>query len=265
MEQASLEQIEQLAVKKEETYQMDRMHYFMRSILATMFLGLGVIVAFRTGAFFYESGSPLAYIVAAITFGVGIILIKYGNADLFTGNTFYFPFAALRGKMKWTSVWKLLTMTYIGNLIGAIFFACFLWATGLFSDTSVNGFLMSVASHKTETPINELFFRAILCNWLVCLAFFIPMGLKNEMAKIFIMMLLVFSFFVSGYEHSIANMCTFAIAFVLGSADMTMTGMLHNLIPVTIGNFIGGSVFMGLFFHYLNPVVKKKQKKFKVA
>ncbi|MCM2677219.1 formate/nitrite transporter family protein [Alkalicoccobacillus plakortidis] len=263
MEHASLEKIEQLALKKEKTYQDNRMHYLVRSILATMFLGLGVIVAFRTGGFFYETGSSLAYIVAAITFGVGILLIKYGNADLFTGNTFYFPFAALRGKMSWTSVFKLLFMTYIGNFIGAVFFACFLWATGLFSDSSVNGFLLNVASHKTETPISELFFRGILCNWLVCLAFFIPMSLKNEMAKIFIMMLLVFSFFVSGYEHSIANMCTFAIAFMLGSADMTVTGIIHNLIPVTLGNFVGGAVFMGLFFHYLNPVAKKKQKQSK--
>ncbi|MDQ0207683.1 formate/nitrite transporter family protein [Alkalicoccobacillus murimartini] len=260
MEQTSLQQIEELAIKKEQTYNDHYMHYLARSILATMFLGLGVIVAFRTGGFFYETGSSLSYIVAAITFGVGIILIKYGNADLFTGNTFYFPFAALRGKMSWTSVGKLLFTTYIGNFIGAIFFACFLWATGLFSDSSVNSFLLSVASHKTETPISELFFRAILCNWLVCLAFFIPMSLKNEMAKIFIMMLLVFSFFVSGYEHSIANMCMFAISFMLNSPDITIQGVVHNLIPVTIGNFIGGAVFMGFFYHYLNPVSKKEKK-----
>ena len=58
----------------------------------------------------------------------------------------------------------------------------------------------------------QLFFRGILCNWLVCLAFFIPMTLKDDLAKIVTMLLLVFCFFVSGYEHSIANMCTFAIA-----------------------------------------------------
>lgn len=265
MEQASLEQIEQLALSKQETYENNRMHYLLRSILATMFLGIGVIVAFRTGAFFYEEGSSLAYIVAAITFGVGILLIKYGNTDLFTGNTFYFPFAAFRGKMTWTSTFKLLGATYVGNFIGAVLFACFLWATGLFNDSSVNGFLLSVASSKTETPLVELFFRAILCNWLVCLAFFLPMSIKNDMAKIFMMMLLVFSFFVSGYEHSIANMCTFAIAFVLGSADMTFAGIMHNLIPVTLGNFIGGAVFMGLVYHYLNPVAKKKERLSKAA
>lgn len=258
MEQASLEQVEQMALNKGKAYSDNRLRYLMRSILATLFLGLGIIVSFRTGGYFYEDGSSLAYIAGALTFGVGILLIKHGNADLFTGNTFYFPYASLKGKMTWSTSLKLLSMTYIGNLIGAILFAYFLLATGIFKDPSANGFLMSVAQHKTESSLSELFFRGILCNWLVCLAFFLPLGMKNEMAKIFIMVLLVFSFFVSGYEHSIANMGTFAIAYLHGAPDLTIGGIVHNLIPVTLGNFVGGAVFMGLLLHYLNPSKKEK-------
>ncbi|MNJ52274.1 Nitrite transporter NirC [compost metagenome] len=79
------------------------------------------------------------------------------------------------------------------------------------------------------------------------------MSLKGDGAKMFAMMLFVFCFFISGYEHSIANMCTFAIALVLNqSGTISFGGVLHNLIPVTIGNLIGGIIFMGFMYYYVN-------------
>lgn len=101
--------------------------------------------------------------------------------------------------------------------------------------------------------VNGAFFRAILCNWLVCLAFFIPMGMKHDGAKMFSMMLFVFCFFISGYEHSIANMCTFAIALVVDHPDtITYGGVIHNLVPVTLGNLIGGGVLMAYMYYFVN-------------
>ncbi|MCD2476235.1 formate/nitrite transporter family protein, partial [Staphylococcus aureus] len=88
-------------------------------------------------------------------------------------------------------------------------------ATGLFEQPSVHSFLIHLAEHKMKPPASGLFFRGMLCNWLVCLAFFITMSLKGEGAKLFTMMLFVFCFFISGFEHSIANMCTFAISLLI--------------------------------------------------
>ncbi|RDW17389.1 formate/nitrite transporter family protein [Oceanobacillus chungangensis] len=253
MELESLLKVEQLALKKFGIYQKSSFIYLLRSMLASMFIGFGVIVAFKTGNFFYLDHSPFAYPMAAVTFGAAIILIAYGGGDLFTGNTFYYTFAALKKKLRWKDVGRLWALSYIGNLIGAFAFALLIYATGLFDDQSVNGFLLEVAKNKTLAPTNELFFRAILCNWLVCLAFFIPMTLKGDGPKLFTMVLFVFCFFISGYEHSIANMCTFAVSFVLGHPDsVTVSGMIHNLIPVTIGNLIGGSIFMGWMYYYVN-------------
>ncbi|QDP39912.1 formate/nitrite transporter family protein [Radiobacillus deserti] len=224
-----------------------------RAALAAMFIGFGVIVAFKTGNYFYAEHSPLAYPLAALTFGMAIILIAYGGGDLFTGNTFYYTVAALWGKMKWNKVFTLWSGTYVGNLIGAAIFAFLIYTTGLFDDASVNGFLLSVAEKKINTPIVELFFRGILCNWLVCLAFFIPMTLKGDGPKLFTMMLFVFGFFISGYEHSIANMCTFAIALVLDHPEtIDLMGVVRNLIPVTIGNIIGGNFLMGWMYNFVN-------------
>lgn len=222
-------------------------------MLASMFIGFGVIVAFKTGNYFYLVHSPLTYPMAAITFGAAIILIAYGGGDLFTGNTFYFSYAALRGKMQWLDVIKLWIVSYIGNILGAIAFAVLIYTTGLYADPTVNSFLLSVVVKKMHTSTSELFFRAILCNWLVCLAFFLPMSFKNDFSKLFTMMLFVFCFFISGYEHSIANMCTFAIALVLNHpGTISFYGVVHNLVPVTIGNLIGGGVFMGYMYYYVN-------------
>ncbi|AGK53372.1 formate/nitrite transporter family protein [Bacillus sp. 1NLA3E] len=253
MEVKPLLEVEHLALKKQKIYRQSRLRFIARSMLASMFIGFGVIVAFKTGNFFYLEHSPLTYPMAALTFGAAIILIAYGGGDLFTGNTFYFTFAALRKKISWGEVIKIWMTSYVGNILGAALFAFIIYTTGLFNDAHVNGFLLSVVEKKMEAPGMQLFFRAILCNWLVCLAFFVPMALKGDGPKMFSMILFVFCFFISGYEHSIANMCTFAIALVLNHpGTISVSGVIHNLIPVTIGNLIGGGVLMGWMYYYVN-------------
>lgn len=79
------------------------------------------------------------------------------------------------------------------------------------------------------------------------------MSMKENGAKMFAMMLFVFCFFISGYEHSIANMCTFAIALIINHPEtISMSGVIHNLIPVTLGNLVGGGVLMSYMYYYVN-------------
>ncbi|MCM3204088.1 formate/nitrite transporter family protein [Paenibacillus illinoisensis] len=253
METEGLRNVEQLALKKHKIYKQSLIRYLSRSMLASMFIGFGVIVAFKTGNFFYMEQSPFTYPMAALTFGAAIILIAYGGGDLFTGNTFYYTYAALRKKLRWLEVVKLWIASYSGNLMGAAVFALLIYLTGLFDSSQVNGFLLSVVEHKMEAPAMQLFFRGILCNWLVCLAFFVPMFMKENGAKMFAMMLFVFCFFISGYEHSVANMCTFAIALVLNHpGTISFGGVIHNLVPVTLGNLVGGVLLMGFMYYAVN-------------
>lgn len=253
METEALYQVEKLALKKLTIYNQSKLRYLMRSMIASMFIGFGVIVAFKTASFFYEVHSPITYPAAAFTFCIAIILIYYGGGDLFTGNTFYLSFGALRKKISWNKTLRLLCLSYFGNIVGAIFFAVFTWATGLFDSEQIHGFLLKVAHNKVDATTVEIFFRGILCNWLVCLAFFAPFMMKTDGAKMFIMILLVFSFFIAGFEHSIANMSVFAISIAAqGWGALSIEQILHNLIPATIGNIIGGSVFMAMFYYYIN-------------
>lgn len=265
MEEQTLQKVEQLALKKHKILRSSNLRFITRSMLASMFIGFGVIVAFKTGNFFYLEHSPFAYPMAAVTFGAAIILISYGGADLFTGNTFYFTLTAFRGKIKWSEVVKIWVNSYVGNILGAGVFALLIMGTGLFKESSVNGFLLNVVAHKMEAPAIQLFFRAILCNWLICLAFFIPMAMKDDGPKLFTMMLFVFCFFISGYEHSVANMCTFAIALVLDHpGTISWQGVINNLVPVTLGNLIGGGILMGAVYHYLNKPEDIEEKPFSI-
>ncbi len=257
----ALAHVEALAEKKANLFKRSFFRYIMRSILASMFIGFGVIVAFKTGNFFYTTGSPMTYPMAAITFCAAIILIAYAGGDLFTGDTFYFTFSALGKHLNWSNVTKLCITSYAGNMIGAFAFALLIYLTGLFHSGDVNGFLLHVVEGKMSVSTSELFFRGVLCNWLICLAFFIPMGLESEGPKMFVMVLFVFCFFISGYEHSIANMCTFAIALVLNHpGTISVNGVIHNLIPVTLGNVLGGAGMMAWIYYYLDKHELKSRK-----
>jgi nitrite transporter len=253
MEIKPLLEVEKLAIKKQKIFKQSRIRYISRSVLASMFIGFGVIVAFKTGNFFYLEHSPFAYPLAAIAFGAAIILIAFGGGDLFTGNTFYYTFAALRRKLNWLEVPKLLVFSYFGNIIGAVLFALLILATGLFDAPHSGDYLLSVVDKKVHLPFWQLLFRGILCNWLVCLSFFIPMAFTENGAKMFSMVFFVFCFFISGYEHSIANMATFSVAMIIEHPDsINLSGMIRNLIPVTIGNLIGGELMMGVMYYYAN-------------
>jgi nitrite transporter NirC len=167
----------------------------------------------------------------------------------------------LKRKIKWRDVAQICTASYLGNFVGVVLFAMLVLGTGLLTDPSAGSFLLSVAEKKMNASAMELFFRGILCNWLVCMAFYIPMTMKSDGAKMFAMILLVFTFFISGYEHSIANMSTFITALLIEHPDtITWGGVIHNLIPVTLGNLIGGGVMMAGVYYYLNRSVETKEQ-----
>lgn len=96
METQALQKVEQYALNKLNIFVSSKIRYVLRSILASMFIGFGITAASKTGSYFSMADSPFAFPAAAVTFGAAILLIAYGGGDLFTGNTFYFTYTALR-------------------------------------------------------------------------------------------------------------------------------------------------------------------------
>lgn len=197
-------------------------------------------------------GSPFGKVISSGFFGVGLAIIVLTNTELFTSNNLYMAISSYEGSTKWRHALFLWPTCYVGNLVGAIVVAVLLYYTGLIAEMPLNHALYAGAEHKVHEAALAIFARGILANWIVCLAVRIALRCQEDVAKILMLVLVVFMFLYLGGEHSIANMGTFAIA-LLGTTSITIGDALYNLVFATAGNIVGGVLFMGLPFAYINP------------
>ncbi|WP_035398839.1 formate/nitrite transporter family protein [Exiguobacterium sp. OS-77] len=249
----ALEGLRNKAIKSTRMLQMRPLEYLVRAMLAGIFIGFAIIFTLKAINGLYMAESPAATLVGGLTFGVALVLIVYGGAELFTGNTMYFTTATMRGYTTKMDTMKVWLICLIGNGLGGLAFALLFSQTGIIQELGMNNWLFSVSETKIHHTTWEIFTRAIFCNWMVCLAIFIPKNMKNELAQIMMMMVLVAVFFASGFDHVIANMALFSIALVVPHPDtITFAGAMHNLLPALAGNIIGGAVFMGMIYTWLN-------------
>jgi nitrite transporter NirC len=174
------------------------------------------------------------------------------HTDLFTSNNLYLAISSYEGTTTWRSAGKLWTVCYIGNFIGALIVASLLYATGIIDDLPANHALYNGALHKVHEAASVIFWRGVLANWLVCLAVRLAFSCKEEIAKIVMLILVVFMFLYLGGEHSIANMATFSIA-LMGKTTMSIGDALYNELFSTLGNIVGGVLFIAIPFAFINP------------
>jgi nitrite transporter NirC len=219
--------------------------FWISAMLAGAYVGLGIILIFSVGSDADPGYRPL---VMGASFGIALTLVVFAGADLFTGHTMFMPLGLLRGRIGLADLGRAWAVSWLGNLAGAGALALLFVAGGGGGVLhSKSGFLMTVAAAKMNAPAVALFARAILCNWLVCLALWMAQRMTSDSAKCIAIFWCLFAFIGSGYEHSVANMTLLAIA-LLGEhpATVTLAGMLHNLVWVTLGNVVSGAVFVGL-------------------
>ncbi|PMH41375.1 nitrite transporter NirC [Vibrio sp. 10N.286.49.B3] len=225
--------------------------FWISSAMAGAYVGLGIILIFTLGNMVDPSIRPL---VMGTTFGIALTLVIMAGSELFTGHTMFLTFGIKTGQTSVADAAKILPQTWMGNLIGSIFVAgLFMYAGGgnLLSDSG--SLAHNAALAKTTAPAMVLFFKGILCNWLVCLAIWMCQRVEGTGRFIAIWWCLL-AFIASGYEHSIANMTLFAMSLFGNHTEaFTMGGITHNLIWVSLGNAVSGVVFMGLGYWYATP------------
>ncbi|WP_176545153.1 formate/nitrite transporter family protein [Bacillus sp. AFS041924] len=266
MERDSIQYCIELALKKKKILDQSLVKYLARAALASVYISFILIVCLKLAELFRLQDSPFSTVAYPLVFSTALIMIIYGGGELFTSNTMYFTFSTLAKKTSKQDLLKNWVACYSGNIIGAFIFASIYFFTGLAKDFPADHFLTGVVDHKIHAPFLHLFFKGILCNWLVCLACFLPTRFKDDLAKMLLIFLLVFAFFFSGYEHSIANIAVFTLSYIMPhEVAFTFSDVLHNLIPVTIGNIIGGSVGVGMAYFYLNNDKKLEVKELKRA
>ena len=211
--------------------------------------------------------------IAGSIFGTGLMLVVVAGGELFTGNTLIIM-AVLQGKAKLTSMLKNWTFVYIGNLIGSLLIAYMMVNSGLFNSGAnvLGGVTIKIAAYKVGLTFTQAFYLGIMCNWLVCLAVWMNYGAKDMAGKLLAVFFPIWLFITSGFEHSVANMyyipagilaktnAAWAEASHLSAealASLTWSNFaVNNLLPVTLGNIVGGGFFVGMIYWY--TYLKKK-------
>jgi nitrite transporter NirC len=223
--------------------------YVVASFLAGLYIGIGSIFMGITGS--YMAGQPAQKLACGLVFSVGLCFVTMGGAELFTGNNFVMAVGAMTKAIAWGQAVKLWIVCYLGNLLGSVVTAALFTMTGLPSGDVGTYFANVAATKMAGTPAN-LLAKAIFCNILVCVAIWAGAKLKSEGAKIAMNFCCVTTFVACGFEHSIANMTFLSIGLMnpLG-ASVSLGGFFYNLIIVTIGNMIGGIVFVAIPYYLI--------------
>lgn len=188
---------------------------------------------------------PTGKILSSLFFGVGLSIITFTATELFTSNNFYLALSTFAGRTTIPATLQLWAVCWVGNFIGAILVGLLLFGAGALSSLAPTHALLDGAQHKIELSSSAIFFKGILANWIVCLAVWVNLHLKDEIARLFAIILIVFIFLFLGFEHSIANMGLFSFAY-LADSTIPLLGIGHNLLWSTLGNIVGGAIGLGL-------------------
>lgn len=246
-----------VAVKKDNALKNSKSKYLVASALAGMFVGLGIVFIFTIGGILNAANSPETKIMMGAAFGVALSLVMMCGSELFTGNNLVMTVGALEKTVTWKSAINIWIYSFIGNFIGALVLASLYVGSGLAKYPATSEFILKSAGTKMSAPFIEIFIRGILCNILVCLAVWCFFKLKEEVAKLIMIFWCLFAFITTGYEHSVANMTLLSVALMIPHKDpVNFIGLLNNITASTLGNLVGGAVFVGAAYWYISKPKK---------
>ncbi len=250
------------------------------TILKMLFLGLaaGAFIAFAAegsnmaafNLFLDNNTYGLGKAIAGAIFGTGLMLVIIAGGELFTGNVLILT-GVMQKQVKISRMLRNWLFVYIGNFIGSVLIAWFMNLSGLLDSSAgdLGAVTIKIAAYKVNLSFVKALVLGIMCNWLVCLAVWMAWGAKDITGKIFAIFFPIWLFITSGFEHSIANMYYIPAGIMAkGSEKLAEAAIAHgmtaeglaglnwgtfitgNLIPVTIGNIIGGGLFVAFIYWF---------------
>ncbi len=245
-------------------------------ILAGVYIGFGAQLATLVGHDLAKfAGVGFARFVQGAVFSVGLMLVVIAGAELFTGNNLIM-LSVLDGKASIGKLFYNWVVVYFANLVGSILLVVLMYWSELWkmNGNLVGAYALGIANSKASLAFLPAFARGILCNWLVCLAVWMAIASRDITGKIFAIFFPIMAFVASGFEHSVANMYFIPMGIFLKSipavveaagvpdlTNLTWYGFfVRNLIPVTLGNIVGGAGFVAsLYWIVYVHMPKKKQ------
>lgn len=206
--------------------------------------------------------------MAGLIFGTGLMLVILAGGELFTGNALII-ISVLEKKVKLREMLRNWCTVYIGNLIGSLLIVFMMVQSGLFNSgaNGLGGETIKIAAYKVNLPFMSALYLGIMGNWIVCLAVWLAFAAKSMTGKILGIFFPIWLFVTSGFEHSIANMyyipagilaksninwvtASYVTSEKLGTLNWN-SFIFNNLVPVTIGNIIGGTIFVGVVYWFV--------------
>lgn len=248
----------------------DTLSLLALSVLAGAFIALGAM--FATTVLAGADGVVpfgISRLLSGLVFCLGLILVIVGGAELFTGNTLM-VMALAAGKVRLREMLRAWAIVYVGNFIGAIGTAGLVFLSGqyLAGNGGVAAVALNIALNKVSLSFDHALFLGILCNVLVCLAVWLAYGARSTTDKVLAILFPVSAFVVAGFEHSVANMYFIPLGLFIkawgpselwtqigsspaGFGALTWPAFFVSLIPVTIGNIIGGGGLVGAVYWFI--------------
>jgi formate/nitrite transporter len=251
---------------------------FTLAVLAGAFIALAAIFATTTlaglGGNAQNNVPGIPYgiqrLLAGVTFSMGLILVIIGGAELFTGNNLIIM-AWARGKVSTAALLRNWVIVFVGNFVGSIATAALMFLTKqyTFGGGAVGTTALNIANSKVNLDFAQAIALGIMCNALVCLAVWMTYSARSTIDKIAAIVFPISAFVAAGFEHNVANMYFIPVALFIrqfdpafydawaanvtaNTANLTWGGFLiNNLLPVTIGNIIGGAVLVGVVYWFV--------------
>jgi formate transporter len=248
----------------------DAMALLVLGILAGAFIAFGAI--FMTVVLTGSGQMPwgLARLLAGLSFSLGLILVIAGGAELFTGDALMIV-ARASGRITTGALLRAWAIVYAGNVAGALGTVALVYLSGQhgFNAGQVGKTALAVGSAKSALPTVQLFFLAVLCNVLVCLAVWMSFGARSLADKVLVIVPPITAFVAAGFEHSIANLYILPYALAIKTwaepqfwtaigqlpADFPMLSLgnaVHNIVVATVGNLVGGSLMVGAVYWFVH-------------
>ncbi len=233
----------------------------MLGILAGAFIALGALY-FTLITSDPSLGRALSRLLGGLVFAMGLIMVVVAGGELFTGNNLLVMAWADR-QITTGELLRNWVVVYVANAIGAFGVVALAWLAGMahWNDGAVARQVLRIAVAKSQLPFSEAFFAGVLCNVLVCMAVWLAMAGRSVTDKILAILLPISAFVAAGFEHSVANFYFLGLGLVINShaamaaitpdPSLTWFGLVTNLVPVTLGNIVGGGVLVAFVYYVI--------------
>jgi nitrite transporter NirC len=231
--------------------------YLVSSMLAGAYVGVAVVLMLAVTGPLQAVQSPWVKLIQGLVFGIALTLVVFAGSELTTGNMMTMAQGVLSRRNSVAAAVAVILFSFVGNLFGSVIFAWIVHESGVLTAATAGKppagetLLAALIKTKTGETATMLFFRGVLCNFLVCLAVWAAVRTRSDGAKLALIFWCLLAFVASGFEHVVANMTTFSLAMFDHVPGATADAFGRNLLWVGLGNLVGGALLVGAAYAFV--------------